>query len=117
MKIKLIIISTIITLISCNTNHSVRIKIDNQLNKTIKSIIISNSVNDTLILENIKSGDHKQDYLNFNNQIMADGDYTIIYSTYDTSDSKKFGYFTNGYPLDNGFNITIHKDEIKIDSY
>ena len=115
MKSLIIIFILTISLSSCQTEINAIFEITNNTENTIDSI-------------NIKSFDHglnpiylklkpneSQTYsLNMSDLPKVDGDYLLTYKT-NKINSERFGYFTNGYPLEDRTEIKIQKDTIIID--
>jgi len=116
MKYFLYIVS-ILLLSSCSSETKAKFEIENKTNFVIDSI-------------NIKSFDHERKsqfiklepdqietyWLDMTELPKVDGDYLLTFKRNETSkELKRFGYFTNGYPLEKVTKIQIEKDTVIID--
>jgi hypothetical protein len=116
MKYFLYIIS-ILLLSSCSSEIKAKFEIENKTNHVIDSI-------------NIKSFDHERKsqfiklepdqtetyWLDMTELPKVDGDYLLTFKRNRTNkEIERFGYFTNGYPLEEVTKIRIEKDTVIID--
>ena len=116
MKYFLYIVS-ILLLSSCSSEIKAKFEIENKTNFIIDSI-------------NIKSFDHERKsqfiklepdqietyWLDMTDLPKVDGDYLLTFKRNENSkELKRFGYFTNGYPLEKVTKIQIEKDTVIID--
>ncbi len=110
-------IFSILLLSSCSSEIKAKFEIENKTNFVIDSI-------------NIKSFDHERKsqfitlepdqietyWLDMTDLPKVDGDYLLTFKRNETSkELKRFGYFTNGYPLEKVTKIQIEKDTVIID--
>jgi hypothetical protein len=116
MKYCLYIIS-ILLLSSCSSEIKAKFEIENRTNYVIDSI-------------NIKSFDHERKsafiklepdqtetyWLDMTELPKVDGDYLLTFKRNRTNkEIERFGYFTNGYPLEEVTKIRIEEDTVIID--
>lgn len=112
-----IYIIAILLLSSCSSEIKAKFEIENRTTHIIDSI-------------NIKSFDHKRNsqfinlepgeieiyWLDMTELPKVDGDYLLTFKRNRTNKViKRFGYFTNGYPLEKLTKIQIEKDTVIID--
>ena len=87
----------------------------NKSNNNLDSVVIGVSKNNPSILLNIKREEKANGKILFDNTIKGDGDYFIeIYNKNRLMRKKRFGYYTNGQPLNSTFKLTVLKDSILV---
>jgi hypothetical protein len=118
-KTKMRFIISILTLIglnSCQSDIKARFEIVNETEQVIDSINIKSfdhqSHPNYLTL---KPGETQTFWLIMTELPKVDGDYLLTYKDKQTElKSKRFGYFTNGYPMEDLTKIRIEKDTVII---
>jgi hypothetical protein len=104
-----------ILLLSCTSNNGVNICLKNSSEFPISEIEIMTS--DTLAkieIQKLNKSEVISEFLNMNNVKKIDGDYFIEYKLKDSVYKRKFGYYTNGYPLESEISITIKQNIILV---
>lgn len=66
-----------------------------------------------LKFKNIDKGNMRKEFLNMNDVKQKDGHYIIEFSLQNKLIIKEFGYYTNGYPLDDMIILDVYNDSIK----
>ena len=113
MRKFLLIIITIF--ISCNyISDEIKFKITNNSNFVIDSLKIQPDVNINKYI-NLKLDESKFYLLTIPDSIKSDGCYLLKFKINNKNISTCFGYFTNGFPLDEEIKIIIENDTIKYD--
>jgi major membrane immunogen (membrane-anchored lipoprotein) len=116
-KSYLFLLATLILLISCDSDIKAKFEITNQTNSVIDSVNIKSFdhlSNQSFIT--LKVGESKIYWLNMTNLPKVDGDYLLTFKKNQANkEIKRFGYFTNGYPLEEITKIQIDKDTVLID--
>ena len=116
-KSYLFLLATLILLISCDSDIKAKFEITNQTNSVIDSVNIKSFdhlSNQSFIT--LKAGESKIYWLNMTNLPKVDGDYLLTFKKNQANkEIKRFGYFTNGYPLEEITKIQIDKDTVLID--
>ncbi|WP_418638429.1 hypothetical protein [Winogradskyella sp.] len=105
---------TILLLFSCRSNEG-KFMITNKSNFDIDSLSILPDSKQQLI----RLGKSKTiDFFTKMNKVTSDGSYVISFknSENNTIISKRFGYYTNGYQIEDVINITVLNDTIMINS-
>ncbi len=74
----------------------------------------SNDIKETKKIESIKIGIDKKISLDMSDGAKVEGGYKMTYNSNGKDYSKKFGYFTNGIPINWSFTIYILDEDIKI---
>ena len=114
---KQILTILILGLVSCDNRNGVEFNIHNESQATIDSVRISTSDKKSFIkLADIEKGLTKKDYLDMKDILKIDGDYIIEITASGQTRTDKFGYYTNGFALDESFDIFITTDTIKYES-
>lgn len=112
MNAKIYLILFILCLVSCT--KEVDFKVTNASGTTIDSLVVSNGFND-FNFSKLIDGDIKIKSLNFNEvKVSGDGNYFIKYFFRGKLRLKYFGYYSNGIPLNSGFEVIIKKDTVEI---
>ena len=89
--------------------------LENKSNTLLDSVILGASKKTPTVLLNVSKGEKKKGEILFNKEIVSDGSYFIeIYSKNKLFQSKGFGYYTNGTPLNSKFKLTVYKDSIAV---
>ena len=101
---------------SCSEPH-MDFEVTKKTDDLIDSISISTTERD--ILENIELNDsNKFNYrLDMESLPEVDGSYVLTYSRNGKRETEYFGYYTNGYPLNDGFTKIITNDMPIISEY
>jgi hypothetical protein len=117
MKIFLNIFAITLIIVSCNYSVKAKFEITNKTNRVVDSIGINSSghkENSNFIT--LKPEETKTYWLDMTDLPKIDGDYLLTfkgsekyYTVY-----KRFGYFTNGYPLEEKTKIKIYNDTLII---
>ncbi|MBU2920960.1 hypothetical protein KO504_06365 [Winogradskyella psychrotolerans] len=105
---------TILLLFSCRSNEG-KFMITNKSNFDIDSLsILPDSKQQFIRLGKSKT----IDFITKMNKVTSDGSYVISFknSENNTIISKRFGYYTNGYQIEDVINITVLNDTIMINS-
>lgn len=116
MKIKhLLFLTVLVCLLSCNSKSDIKAKfiVINNSGADIDSLIIL--PNDSNYSKIIK-GDSIVYYSNMTNMAKVDGSYALMFIPKSEARIKTyhFGYFTNGYPLEDYTRIIVLPDTIQI---
>ncbi|MFA9388770.1 MAG: hypothetical protein ACERKD_03130 [Prolixibacteraceae bacterium] len=111
-------------LISCKkdaTNNYLEVSIDNQSSFEMTNIklysnigVINHNFTDSLLIEEIKSGDSFDTSWNLKDLVSVDGGFVISFIMDTIQNQKDFGYFSNGIIIGKSYNIQIKDDIIKI---
>lgn len=115
MKI-LIIILSLIALNSCQSDIKAKFEITNKTESTIDSINIKSfdhELNPDFL--NLEPGETKIYWFDMKDIPQVDGDYLLTYKYKANISNKRFGYFTNGFPLEKVTKIEIQQDTVIID--
>jgi hypothetical protein len=92
------------------SGNSLSFIVKNKSNSKLDSIIVGISKENQTYIRNLAKGQKVNKEIIFNN-VKGDGDYFLeIYHKEKIIQSKRFGYFTNGKPLNSSFEISIFKD-------
>jgi hypothetical protein len=116
---RILIITTILmlTLGSCQIDNKAKFEITNTTENPIDSINIKSydhEINPNYL--KLESGESRIYWFNMNNIPTVDGDYLLRFKRMTNKiESERFGYFTNGYPLEEITKIEILKDTVIID--
>lgn len=113
----LLTILILIFLSSCQSEIKAKFVIKNMTDNTIDSINIKSfdHENNSNFIQ-IKPGDSNIYWLDMTDLPKADGDYLLTFKRNHTyTEMERFGYFTNGYPLEEVTNIRIEKDTVIIE--
>jgi hypothetical protein len=112
--INLLFCSICIISISCSPNKG-KFKITNESDFKIDSLCILPDSKKKLIA--LKKGEH-MNYEILMNKVKSDGSYIIAFKNSETNEtvSQEFGYYTNGYQIEDVINIRVLNDTILINS-
>lgn len=113
---KVIYLLLMIVLVSCfDKEPKPKFILKNKSNQLLDSIIIGVFKYDSTKLTDVKKNETRWGKIIFNEKIISDGDYFVeVYAGDKLLNLKRFGYYTNGAPLNKKFNIIIYKDSIKV---
>ncbi len=118
MKQLILIILLVAVWYSCEKETYAKFEITNSTETILDSISI-HTTSSNLITSYLKlAPGESEDYLSDMTDLpMADGAYILTYRMTDSGikKQKEFGYFTNGYPLEDLTEITIEQDSVIID--
>lgn len=120
MRIVFLLGIIFICLNSCDKTdkgNNAAIQITNNTDKKIDLTYLSTVSNEATTEDfKISSSGVLNTKLNFSNVSKSDGAYSIYFRYENSIDTirKDFGYYTNGYPLDSKFEISIFSDSIII---
>jgi len=109
------ILIIVLTLISCEFKTIANFKITNNCSTEIDSLVIypnENADEKYISLKPRETVEYKVDMTNIGR---VDGDYLISYKINNQSISQEFGYYSNGYPLEELIIIEIEEDSIIFD--
>lgn len=115
MRIKEFILFVVVSFCSCQSNLKAKFEITNETKILIDSINIKtfdHNANPKWI--KLKSGQNQLYWLEMTNLPKVDGDYLLTYRD-SILKTVRFGYFSNGFPLEKVTNIIIKKDTVIID--
>lgn len=107
----------IILFMSCAFNESktVGFNILNKSGSSVKLINISNGYNQLVLNHILKNEENLNRQLKFTDSITkGDGNYYLKYIFKGDTIEKYFGYYTNGYPLSDHYDISIYKDTVDV---
>lgn len=113
-KIRLFLL---ILFLSCSFDRSetVNFEILNKSELSVKLIQISNGQNKLFLNRKLNLDEKVNCKLKFTDSITkGDGNYYLKYIFKGDTIEKYFGYFTNGYPLSDHYDISIYKDSIAV---
>ncbi len=104
-----------IIFLATSCTYGIPIEIKNSSGQTVEDINITNGFN-VVHLESLQSNKSKQVFLDFkDNNSNQDGICSFSFRLNDRKKSRKFGYYSNGIPLNKSFHIDIQKDSIVIE--
>ncbi|MDD2345530.1 MAG: hypothetical protein PHI36_06510 [Bacteroidales bacterium] len=113
MRFIILIIS--LMMISCQNENKAKFEITNNSGNTIDSICIksfSHNLNTHYLkLEHSESQTY---FLDMTDIPQVDGDYLLSFRINNNLEKRRFGYFTNGSPLEQRTKIEIRKDTVII---
>lgn len=114
MNAKYSLILLILFLTACV--NEVDFKVTNASGNTIDSLVVGNGFSSFAFFKML-DGDIKVRSLNFNRtqaELSTDGNYFIKYFSGEKLRLEYFGYYSNGIPINSGFEIVIKKDTVEI---
>jgi hypothetical protein len=119
MKHIFLLVIPFLIFFSCNNEIIAKFEITNKTYTIIDSLNISSfdyQINKNYI--NLKPGETKEYFLDLTDLPKVDGDYFLrfIYLDSNKKESERFGYYTNGYPLEKLIQIKISRDTIAYNS-
>jgi hypothetical protein len=116
MRVLLVIISLTI-LASCQREIKVKFEVMNLSDQTIDSICVKSSNQDEQFnFIHLEPGEQKTYWLDMTGLPKQDGNYALTFKrNQPVKETKHFGYFTNGYPLEQLTVIRIEKDTVILD--
>tara|TARA_R110002049_G_scaffold45917_5_gene133538 strand:+ start:282 stop:665 length:384 start_codon:yes stop_codon:yes gene_type:complete len=114
LKYHLIYVFSIVLFVSCNHNEA-KFTITNKSDFDIDSLCITPDSKQQLI--SIEKGKDIE-FSTKMNEVTYDGSYLISFKNSENNNiiSKRFGYFTNGYQIEDAIKIMVLNDTIFIDS-
>lgn len=114
LKYHLIYVFSIVLFVSCNHNEA-KFTITNKSDFDIDSLSITPDSKQQLI--SIEKGKDIE-FSTKMNEVTSDGSYFISFKNSENNNiiSKRFGYFTNGYQIEDAIKIMVLNDTIFIDS-
>ena len=117
MKLRIVIpIGTLILFASCRSDIKAKFEITNQTGNSIDSInIISFDHQTNPNYLSLEPGQSQTYLLDMTDLPKVDGEYLLTYKGKELKVRKRFGYFTNGFPLEEVTKIKIQKDTVIID--
>ncbi|WP_281979683.1 hypothetical protein [Tenacibaculum mesophilum] len=108
-----ILILVLILCIGCYSDN-VKLIVVNKSIVELDSIKIGSSKENQTLVTKLAQGQKVSKKITFNG-IEGDGNYFLeVYNKGELIQSKRFGYYTNGSPLNNSFEIKIYKDSTLI---
>lgn len=109
------IIFTVIIFYSCQSSIKAKFEITNKTEISIDSINIKSfDHNPNSIFLKLEPGQSQTYWLDMTDLPKVDGDYLLTYKD-SIINYHRFGYFTNGFPMEKVTNIFIEKDTVIID--
>jgi hypothetical protein len=116
-KIHIAGIIMLMILYSCGLNNRAKFEITNNSDYTIDSLTIRPDINSDQEFIKIEKGQTKIYWTDMNNIPQIDGDYLISYKFQENEiiNKKRFGYYTNGYPIESVTKIKIMNDSLYFD--
>ncbi len=117
MTRNIVILLLVSSLISCQFENTAKFEISNLTDLNIDSINIKSSeLEPTEFYLNLKPGEKTLYNFDMSDLPKVDGDYLLSYKIDNgIKQYERFGYFTNGYPLEEITKIYIKKDTVIID--
>lgn len=105
------------SLISCQSKIEAKFDITNESEFVIDSLNIKSSDHhQSAEYLQLKPGESKKYYMDMTDLPKTDGDYLLSYRLMGRKvQQKSFGYYTNGYPLEEVTKINIKSDTVIID--
>jgi hypothetical protein len=103
--------------IGCNDRVNIKMKVKNDLQYNVESMVLKTSGGSELIYGNLPPNELVELRLDLADIPKTDGHYIIEYDIKDSSIVRHFGYYTNGYPINSGFDIGIQVDTILIKEF
>ena len=114
MNTKFLILIFLCCFISCSNNTSMEFEVTNESMDLIENVQIScTGCEDIETLEFNKQNKIKY-RLDMSNIPKTDGSYKLVFNRDGEMESKGFGYYTNGYPLNHKYEIQILENNIEI---
>lgn len=113
-RIKNLIIIFSIGVVSCNFSPTMNFELNNQSQNNISKVQIS--ATGSKEIETIEFGNDRilKYELDMSGIPKTDGAYKIEFERDGKSEYKSFGYYTNGYPINNKYIIDILDNEVNI---
>jgi hypothetical protein len=114
---KQILMLAILSLVSCDNRYGVEFIVHNESQETIDSIRISTSdKKSTIKLVQLQKGLTKVAFLDMADVLRIDGDYKVEITSRGQTKINNVGYYTNGSPPDETYDIYFMADTIKFES-
>lgn len=114
----LILVFSLLMLISCQNENKAKFEISNNSGNTIDSISIKSFDHNlnTHYLK-LKHGESQTYFLDMKDIPQVDGDYLLSFRINNKVQKRRFGYFTNGSPLEQLTKIEIRKDTVIVNPF
>ena len=104
---------TLTLLFSCSKPNQIEFIVENDTETQIDSVRVYPSGYDMGYYHTIQSGKNQSIVVDMSDIPTHDGDYTLEYKIKsDTLNEVKFGYYTNGFALEDRITISIQQDSI-----
>lgn len=114
MRLLIILILLIYFSAGCSDGVKIKMNVKNKLQFSIESIVLKTTGGSELFYKDLLPNELVELRLKMTDIPKTDGHYIIQYCIKDSTVVHHFGYYTNGYPLNIGYNIGIHDDTILI---
>lgn len=101
-------------IISCNNDSSVEFEVFNRSTDALKNVQISCTGCKNKKYIELENEDWIKFTLDMSGIPKSDGNYTIEFKRKGKKESKGFGYYTNGYPINNKYKIVIWEKGVEI---
>ena len=111
----LILLLALSTFTSCSNERSVTFEIHNKTEHQIDSLKIEPNTANSKKLISIKKGEIVEYEIDMTNIEKIDGSYQLSFLINEEIRVEKFGYYTNGYPLEKFMSIEIVNDTIIVE--
>ena len=114
MNSKYLILIFLCGLISCHNNTSMKFEVTNKSMDLIKNVQISCTGSKDIETSEFDKQNKIKYRLDMSNIPKTDGSYKVVFNRDGEMESKVFGYYTNGYPINNKYEILILENNIEI---
>ena len=114
MNIKYLIITLVCGLISCNNKPSIKFEVTNKSIDLIKNVQISCTGCQNIETLEFNDKNRIKYRLDMSSIPKTDGNYKIVFYRDGETESKAFGYYTNGHPINSKYEILILEKNIEI---
>ena len=103
--------------LSCSDSVNIKMKVKNDLQYNIEHMVLKTTGGSELFYKDLLPNELIELRLDMTDIPKTDGHYIIGYCLKDSSVVRHFGYYTNGYPINNRFEIGIRVDTILIKEF
>lgn len=103
----------LISMVSCRDSGFAHFEITNNTNRPIDSLQVLPDKNTRVL--SILPGETREYISDMRGGAKTDGEYMLKFKTDSVVRTKRFGYYTNGYPIEESTKINIKADTILFD--
>ena len=100
--------------IRCGDTVNIKMKVKNELQYIIEEIVLKTNGGSELLYKDILPNELIELRLDMTDIPKTDGNYIIEYCINDLNVVRSFGYYSNGHPINNRYEIGIQKDTVII---
>jgi|JI9StandDraft_1071089.scaffolds.fasta_scaffold840658_1 hypothetical protein len=103
--------------LSCSDRANIKMIVKNELQYNIEHMILKTTGGSELFYKDLLPNELIELRIDMTDIPKTDGHYIIEYYIKDSSVVRHFGYYTNGYPINNRYDIRIQVDTILIKEF